>query len=105
MMPGQRSGSVTPAIVSDSALTAAQYGFTGCARTMLFVNVAELGLLLAAVVLPVVLGMVSAFMRRPWWWAAIVAAVVAGLAWLGWFLTRRLRRRSAAPAGQEPRLS
>jgi hypothetical protein len=136
-MPGQRSGSVTPAIVSDSALAAAQYGFTGCARTMLFVNVAELGLLLAAVVLPVVLGMVSAFMRRPWWWAAIVAvvvamvaaiaptpepgearlvagdvpfllivaAVVAGLAWLGWFLTRRLRRRSAAPAGQEPRLS
>jgi hypothetical protein len=92
---------------------------------MLFVNVAELGLLLAAVVLPVVLGMVSALMRRPWWWAAIVAvvvamvaaiartpepgearlvagdvpfllivaAIVAGLAWLGWFL----RRRFAAP--------
>ena len=47
---------------------------------MLFVNVAELGLLLAAVVLPVVLGMVSAFMRRPWWWAAIVAVVVAMVA-------------------------
>ncbi|MCE3274271.1 MAG: hypothetical protein K0R13_126 [Propionibacteriaceae bacterium] len=35
----------------------------------------------------------------------IMAAVVAGLAWLGWFLTRRLRRRSAAPAGQKPRPS
>jgi type VI protein secretion system component VasK len=104
---------------------------------MLFVNVAELGLLLAAVVLPVVLGIVAALIRRPWWWAGIaavviamvaaiaptpepgearlvpgdvpflliVAAVVAGLAWLGWFLTRRLRRRTAAPAGQEPRPS
>jgi hypothetical protein len=104
---------------------------------MLFVNVAELGLLLAAVVLPVVLGIVAALMGRPWWWAGIaavviamvaaiaptpepgearlvpgdvpflliVAAVVAGLAWLGCFLTRRLRRRSAAPAGQEPRPS
>jgi hypothetical protein len=79
-MPGQRSGSVTPAIVSDSALAAAQYGFTCCARTMLFVNVAELGLLLAAVVLPVLLGMVSALMRRLWWWAAIVAVVVAMVA-------------------------
>ena len=47
---------------------------------MLFVNVAELGLLLAAVVLPVLLGMVSALMRRPWWWAAIVAVVVAMVA-------------------------
>lgn len=111
--------------------------FTGCDRTMPFVNVAELGLLLAAVVLPVVLGIVAALMRRPWWWAAIVAvvvamvaaiaptpepgesrlvagdvqfllivtAVVSGLAWLGWFATRRLRRRSDAAADQEPRPS
>jgi hypothetical protein len=44
---------------------------------MPFVNVAELGLLLAAVVLPLILGMVAALMKRPWWWAAIVAVVVA----------------------------
>jgi chromate transport protein ChrA len=47
---------------------------------MLFGNLAELGLLLAAVVLPVVLGMVAALWRRPWWWAAIVAVVVAMVA-------------------------
>ena len=101
---------------------------------MPFVDVAELGLLLAAVVLPLILGVVAALMRRPWWWAAIVAvvvamvaaiaptpepgearlvagdvlivaAVVSGLVWLGWFLTRRLRGRSDAAAGQEPRPS
>ena len=102
---------------------------------MPFVNLAELGLLLAAIVLPLILGMVAALMEKPWWWAAIaaivvamvatiapapepgearlvpgdipflliVAAVVAGLVWLGWFLTRRFRGRSAPAAGQEPR--
>ncbi len=102
---------------------------------MPFVNVAEVGLLLAAVVLPLILGIVAALMKRPWWWAAIVAvvvamvaaiaptpepgearlvagdvpflvilaAVVSGLVWLGWFVTRRLRRGSAAAAVQEPR--
>ena len=100
---------------------------------MPFVDVAELGLLLAAVVLPLILGVVVALMRRPWWWAAIVAVVIAMVAaiaptpepgearlvagdvpfllivaavvWLGWFLTRRLRGRSDAAAGQEPRPS
>ena len=43
-------------------------------------NVAELGLLLAAVVLPLILGVVAALMKRPWWWAAIVAVVVAMVA-------------------------
>jgi type VI protein secretion system component VasK len=93
---------------------------------MPFMNLAELGLLLAALVLPLILGMVAALMKKPWWWAAIAAivvamvatiaptpepgearlvpgdipfllivtAVVAGLVWLGWFLTRRFRRRS-----------
>ena len=104
---------------------------------MPIVNVAELGLLLGAVVLPLILGVVTALMRRPWWWAAIVAvvvamvaaiaptpepgearlvagdvpfllivaAVVSGLTWLGWFVTRRLRRRSDAAAGQVPKPS
>ena len=43
-------------------------------------NVAELGLLLAAVVLPLILGVVAALMKRPWWWAAIVDVVVAMVA-------------------------
>jgi drug/metabolite transporter (DMT)-like permease len=93
---------------------------------MHFVNVAELGLIIATLVLPPILGVVAALMKRPWWWAAIVAVVVAmvaaiapapepgearvvaedipflavvavvvsGLVWLGYFLTRRRRRRS-----------
>jgi type VI protein secretion system component VasK len=47
---------------------------------MPLVNVAELGLLLAALVLPLILGVVAALMKRPWWWAAIVAVVVAMIA-------------------------
>ena len=47
---------------------------------MPFVTVAELGLLLAAVVLPLILGVVAALRKRPWWWAAIVAIVVAMVA-------------------------
>jgi hypothetical protein len=47
---------------------------------MPFVNIAELGLLLAAVVLPLILGMVAALMRKPWWWAAIAAVVIAMVA-------------------------
>jgi type VI protein secretion system component VasK len=104
---------------------------------MPFVNIAELGLLLAALVLPLILGMVAALMKKPWWWAAtaavvvaivaaiaptpepgearlvagdipfllIVAAVVTGLVWLGWFLTRRFRGRGESAAGREPRSS
>ncbi|HET6654440.1 MAG TPA: hypothetical protein VFH10_17515 [Nocardioides sp.] len=85
-------------------------------------NLAEVLLLLALVVLPVVLGAWAALARRPWWWAAaasvvtalvaaiaptpeagesrvaagdlvfllVVALWVAGLAWLGFFLCRRL---------------
>jgi hypothetical protein len=44
---------------------------------MRFVNIAELGLLLAAVVLPLILGMVAALIKKPWWWAAIAAVVIA----------------------------
>jgi hypothetical protein len=40
----------------------------------------RLGLLLAGVVLPVILGIVAALIKRPWWWAAIVAVVVAMVA-------------------------
>jgi lysylphosphatidylglycerol synthetase-like protein (DUF2156 family) len=47
---------------------------------MPLVNVAELGLLIAALVLPLILGVVAARMKRPWWWAAIVAVVVAMVA-------------------------
>jgi type VI protein secretion system component VasK len=47
---------------------------------MPLVNVAELGLLIAALVLPLILGVVAALMNRPWWWAAIVAVVVAMVA-------------------------
>ena len=94
---------------------------------MPLVNVAELGLVIAALVLPLILGVVAALMKRPWWWAASVAAVVAaiaptpepgearvvvgdvpfllivaavasGLVWLAFFLTRRLRKRSGTKA-------
>jgi type VI protein secretion system component VasK len=47
---------------------------------MPLVNVAELGLLLAALVLPLILGVVAALTKRPWWRAAIVAVVVAMIA-------------------------
>jgi hypothetical protein len=47
---------------------------------MPFVNIAELGLLLVALFLPLILGMVAALMKRPWWWAAIAAVVVAMVA-------------------------
>lgn len=47
---------------------------------MPIVTVAELGLLLAAVVLPLILGVVAALRKRPWWWAAIVAIVVVMVA-------------------------
>lgn len=41
------------------------------------VNPAEVVLLLAAVVLPVALGVLAALARKPWWWAALGAIVVA----------------------------
>ena len=94
--------------------------------TLPFVNLAELGLLIAVLILPLILGVIAALIKRPWWWAAIVAVVVAlvaaiaptpepgearvvagdvpfllivaalvcGLVWLAFVLTRRLRRRS-----------
>jgi lysylphosphatidylglycerol synthetase-like protein (DUF2156 family) len=137
--PGQRSGSVTPAIVSDLSISAGSVYADGILSKPYdaVVNVAELGLLLAAVVLPLILGVVAALMKKPWWWAAIVAvlvamvtaiaptpepgearfvagdvpfllivvAVVSGLVWLGWFVTRRLRRRSDAATPQDARPS
>ncbi|MGH3371570.1 MAG: hypothetical protein ACRDPR_16385 [Nocardioidaceae bacterium] len=88
-------------------------------------TVAEVGLLVAVVAVPVLLGVVAARMGKPWWWAAVaaivvamvaaiaptpeageprvaggdvgflvvVALVVAGLVWLGSYLTRRLTHR------------
>ena len=40
-------------------------------------NVAETGLLIAVAALPLLLGAVLGYLRRPWWWGAIVAVVVA----------------------------
>jgi drug/metabolite transporter (DMT)-like permease len=40
-------------------------------------NVAETGLLLAVAAVPLLLGAVLGYLRRPWWWGAIVAVVVA----------------------------
>ena len=44
------------------------------------VNLAELLLLVAGVVLPLVLGAAAAVVRRPWWWVAVVAAVLVTVA-------------------------
>lgn len=43
-------------------------------------TLAELFLLLAVTVLPLVLGVVAVLLRRPWWWAAIGAVVIAMVA-------------------------
>jgi len=40
-------------------------------------NVAETGLLIAVAAVPLLLGAVLGYLRRPWWWGAIVAVVVA----------------------------
>ena len=40
-------------------------------------DVAEVFLVLAVVVLPVVLGFLAAVARRPWWWAAVAAVLLA----------------------------
>jgi drug/metabolite transporter (DMT)-like permease len=41
------------------------------------VNAAETGLLIAVAAVPLLLGAVLGYLRRPWWWGAIVAVVVA----------------------------
>ncbi len=45
-----------------------------------WMNVAEVSLVLAVVVLPVVLGSLAAVARRPWWWAAVAAVLLAIIA-------------------------
>ena len=40
-------------------------------------NIAELFLLLAILVLPPALGIVAALLRKPWWWAAVAAIALA----------------------------
>lgn len=40
-------------------------------------TVAEVGLVAGAVLLPVLLGVLAAVLRRPWWWAAVAAVVLA----------------------------
>lgn len=43
-------------------------------------NVAEVLLMMVALVLPLLLGAGAAMMRKPWWWAALVAVILAFLA-------------------------
>lgn len=43
-------------------------------------NLPEMFLLLAVLVLPPALGVLAALVRRPWWWAAVVAAALAMVA-------------------------
>jgi hypothetical protein len=37
---------------------------------------AEAGLLLAVIVVPISIGVAAAYLRRPWWWGAVAAIVV-----------------------------
>jgi 4-hydroxybenzoate polyprenyltransferase len=37
---------------------------------------AEVGLLLAVIVAPILIGVVAAYLRRPWWWGAVAAICV-----------------------------
>jgi hypothetical protein len=41
---------------------------------------AEIGLLVAVVVLPLLIGAATAYLGRPWWWGAIVAVALAFVA-------------------------
>lgn len=40
-------------------------------------NAAEVGLLVATAVIPLLLGAVLGYFQRPWWWGAIIAVVIA----------------------------
>src|SRR4029450_13529262 len=64
--PGHRPGPAPPPIVNDFRL-----GEPDPAPTMPFVNIAELGLLLVALVLPLILGMVAALTKKTWWRCAL----------------------------------
>jgi hypothetical protein len=44
------------------------------------VNSAEVFLLVAAVALPILLGLAAALLRRAWWWAAALGVVIAMVA-------------------------
>ena len=37
---------------------------------------AEVGLLIAVIALPIMIGAVTAYLAKPWWWGAVVAVVV-----------------------------
>ena len=41
---------------------------------------AEVFLMVTAVILPPVLGVVAALLRKPWWWAAALGVVIAMIA-------------------------
>ena len=51
-------------------------------------------LLILVLVLPLVLGTVVVFLRRPWWWAAVIAVVLALVALI-----------APTPEAGEPRLA
>jgi hypothetical protein len=42
--------------------------------------VAEIGLFVAVLVVPLLIGAVARFLRRPWWWGALLAAAVVFVA-------------------------
>ena len=39
-------------------------------------QMAEIGLLLAVIAVPILIGAATAYLRRPWWWGAVVAICV-----------------------------
>ena len=55
---------------------------------------AEVGLLLAVVALPIVIGAAMSYLRRPWWWGAAAAITI--------FLVAAL---APSPEEGEPRVS
>jgi hypothetical protein len=42
--------------------------------------VAEIGLFVAVLIVPVLIGAAARYLRRPWWWGALLAAVVVFVA-------------------------
>jgi hypothetical protein len=42
--------------------------------------VAEIGLLIAVLLLPLVIGVAAQLLRRPWWWGAVLAVVIVFVA-------------------------
>ena len=57
-------------------------------------RMAEVGLLLAVVAVPILIGVGMSYLRRPWWWGAATAICIF-LVWIGSWLTGRIRRKPA----------